>query len=50
MKKPVSKRIASAFVAGVLMVSPIISSVTASAAKTLTTSPSHTQEVGWYND
>ncbi|MCR5020998.1 glycoside hydrolase family 11 protein, partial [Ruminococcus sp.] len=50
MKKPVSKRIASAFVAGVLMVSPIISSVTASAAKTLTTSPSPTQEVGWYND
>ena len=50
MKKSVSKRIASAFVAGVLMVSPIISSVTASAAKTLTTSPSHTQEVGWYND
>ncbi|SEL28207.1 glycoside hydrolase family 11 protein, partial [Ruminococcus albus] len=50
MKKSVSKRIASAFVAGVLMVSPIISSVTASAAKVLTTSPSHTQEVGWYND
>ncbi|SEL21079.1 glycoside hydrolase family 11 protein, partial [Ruminococcus albus] len=50
MKKSVSKRITSAFVAGVLMVSPIISSVTASAAKVLTTSPSHTQEVGWYND
>ena len=48
--KNVLKRVLGALVAGVLMVSPIISSVTASAAKTLTTSPSHTQEVGWYND
>ena len=48
--KNVSKRVLGALVAGVLMVSPIISSVTASAAKTLTTSPSHTQELGWYND
>ena len=48
--KNVSKRVLGALVAGVLMVSPIITSVTASAAKTLTTSPSHTQEVGWYND
>ncbi|WP_207640572.1 glycoside hydrolase family 11 protein, partial [Ruminococcus albus] len=50
MKTTVSKRIISALVSGVLMATPIMSAVTASAAKTLTTSPSHTQEVGWYND
>ena len=50
MKKTVSKRVTSAFVAGMMMVSPIISAISASAAKVLTTSPSHTREVGWYNN
>ena len=47
--RKVSKRVLGALVAGVLMVSPIISSVTASAAKFIPTDPSDTKDVGWYN-
>jgi len=52
MKKPVSKRIASALVAGMLMVSPIISSISASAGDTFTTTSTYpnNQKTGWYNN
>ncbi|MCR5542072.1 MAG: glycoside hydrolase family 11 protein [Ruminococcus sp.] len=51
MKKTVSKRITSAFVAGMLMVSPIISAISASAGQTFRTSsnPGDDRKVGWSN-
>jgi len=51
--KNVLNRVLGALVAGMAIVSPLSSvapAITAYAAKTLTASPSHTQEVGWYND
>ena len=55
MKNFVPKRAVSALIAGMMITAPaapMISRtvITVSAAKQLTTSPSHTQEVGWYND
>ena len=55
MKNFVPKRAISALIAGMMIAAPAApmitrSVITVSAAKVLTTSPSHTQEVGWYND
>ena len=51
--KNILKRVLGALVAGMVIVSPLSAvapAITAYADKTLTASPSHTQEVGWYND
>ena len=52
MKNGVLKRAISTAVAGFLAISstPFAASLTTNAAKVLQTSPSHTQETGWYND
>lgn len=53
MKNGIFKRAISTVVAGFLAISSVpfvADELNADAAKTLTTSPSHTQETGWYNN
>jgi len=53
MKNSVLKRVLGTALAGFMAVTSVpfaAKELTADAAKTLTTSPQHTQETGWYND